>query len=205
MAEAAAATRGELARRPVVAGRMAASPGVEIAALPPAARIVLRAPQASLPALGTGLGLALPQAPKTSAVAKPSARRAKTEPGLRVAFWLGPDEWLVIDESGADLVGRCAGAAVLHAAVDVSHRNTAFGVSGPAAADCLNAGCPQDLSLAAFPVGAASRTVLGKAEIVLWRPAEEIFRVECWRSFADYVYTFLTEAARDAAAGGGRS
>ncbi len=205
MAEPAAATRGEIVRRPVLAGRAAAAPGVEIAALAPAARIVLRAPQAALPALGKALGLALPQTPKTSAMAKPSARAAKSEPKLRVAFWLGPDEWLVIDESGADLAGRCAKADVLHAAVDVGHRNTALGVSGPGAADCLNAGCPQDLSLAAFPVGAVSRTVLGKTEIVLWRRAEDTFRVECWRSFADYVYTFLAEAARGAAAGGGRS
>ena len=52
----------------------------------------------------------------------------------------------------------------------------------------------------AFPVGACSRTILGKVEIVLLRTADDAFRVECWRSFSDYVWTFLTEAARDAAA-----
>ena len=39
----------------------------------------------------------------------------------------------------------------------------------------VNAGCPQDLSLAAFPVGACSRTILGKVEIVLLRTAEDSF------------------------------
>jgi len=40
--------------------------------------------------------------------------------------------------------------------------------------------------------------LLGKAEIVLIRPASEpSFRVECWRSFARYVHDFLCEAARD--------
>ena len=73
-------------------------------------------------------------------------------------------------------------------------------VTGPGAADTINAGCPQDLSLAAFPVGACSRTILGKVEIVLLRTGEDAFRVECWRSFSDYVLTFLTEAARDAIA-----
>jgi sarcosine oxidase subunit gamma len=42
--------------------------------------------------------------------------------------------------------------------------------------------------------------VLGKIEIVLYRTAEDAFRVECWRSFSDYCFTFLADAARDAAA-----
>ncbi|TIT49939.1 MAG: sarcosine oxidase subunit gamma, partial [Mesorhizobium sp.] len=28
----------------------------------------------------------------------------------------------------------------------------------------------------------------------------DAFRVECWRSFSDYVFTFLSEAAGDATA-----
>jgi sarcosine oxidase subunit gamma len=70
-------------------------------------------------------------------------------------------------------------------------------VCGAGAADVLNACCPRYLSLAAFPVGAAARTVLGKIEIVLFRTGEDAFRVECWRSFSDYAFTFLAEAARD--------
>ena len=84
---------------------------------------------------------------------------------------------------------------MLHSAVDVSHRNCAILVTGRAAVDVLNAGCPLDLSLAAFPVGAATRTVLGKIEIVLMRTGEDAFRVECWRSFADYAFTYLADAA----------
>ncbi|MEP4423029.1 MAG: sarcosine oxidase subunit gamma, partial [Nitratireductor sp.] len=42
-----------------------------------------------------------------------------------------------------------------------------------------------------------SRTVLGKVEIVLWRIGEQTFHVEVWRSFAEYAYAFLAEAARD--------
>ncbi len=141
-------------------------------------------------ALSKALGVTLPQAPKTSASAK----------GGRTALWLGPDEWLVIDEAGKDPLTDIASVKVLHSAVGVSHRNVAFSVSGPGAEATINAGCPQDLSLTAFPVGACSRTVLGKIEIVLLRTAEEAFRVECWRSFSDYAFTFLSDAARDAAA-----
>ena len=103
-------------------------------------------------------------------------------------------------KAGKDPLADCAKVKSLHSAVGVSHRNVAFSVAGPAAEACLNAGCPQDLSPAAFPVGACSRTVLGKVEIVLHRTADDAFRVECWRSFSDYVFTFLSEAARDAAA-----
>lgn len=176
-------------RRPALAGQELSVTGVTLAVLPPAQRISLRAPDASVAALSKALGVELPRKPKTSA-----AKAGRT------ALWLGPDEWLVIDEVGNDPLADCAEVAVLHSAVGISHRNVAISVTGPAAAATINSGCPQDLSLDVFPVGAASRTVLGKAEIVLLRTAADAFRVECWRSFSDYVFTFLSEAAGDAAA-----
>jgi sarcosine oxidase subunit gamma len=190
-AKAAAKTASAPAvdRRSALRDREASGTGVEVTPLPPAERVSLRAPADSVASLSRALGLTLPQKPKTSA--------AK---GGRTALWLGPDEWLLIDDEGADLLGDCGRARQLHSAVGISHRNVAIAVVGPAAQACVNAGCPQDLSLAAFPVGACSRTVLGKAEIVLYRTAEDAFRVECWRSFSDYVFTLLSEAARDAAA-----
>jgi sarcosine oxidase subunit gamma len=75
-----------------------------------------------------------------------------------------------------------------------------FPSQAPTAKGRSASGCPQDLSLAIFPVGACSRTILGKSEIVLLRTAEDAFRVECWRSFSDYVFAFLADAAKDAAA-----
>lgn len=184
-ARAAAAPR----RAPVLAGRDFSASGVKIAVLAPAERIALRAPEASVAALSKALGVTLPTAPKTSA-----AKDGRT------ALWLGPDEWLVIDETGNDPLDDCDDVKALHSAVGVSHRNVGMAVTGRAAANAINAGCPQDLSLKAFPVGACSRTILGKVEIVLWRTGEDTFRVECWRSFSDYVFAFLTEAAGDAAA-----
>lgn len=173
-------------RRPVFAGRDASSARTRLTMLPPAERLSLRAPAASAGPLSKALGLDLPMRPKTSASA-----------AGRLALWLGPDEWLVIDEKGGDPAADCAKVKALHSAVGISHRNVAISVSGPGAAATLNAGCPQDLSLEAFAVGACSRTILGKVEIVLLRTGAEAFRVECWRSFADYVFTFLVEAAAD--------
>ncbi|ESX20855.1 sarcosine oxidase subunit gamma [Mesorhizobium sp. LSJC255A00] len=194
MAKAAAkktapAAAPSVERRPALAGRVVSATDVKVEVLPPAERMSLRAPEASVAALSKALGLTLPKQPKTSA--------AK---GGRTALWLGPDEWFVIDEAGKDPLADCAKVTALHSAVGISHRNVAFAVTGPAAAAAINAGCPQGLSLEAFPVGAASRTILGKCEILLLRTAADAFRVECWRSFSDYVFTFLSEAASDAAA-----
>ena len=105
-----------------------------------------------------------------------------------------------MDDGAEDPLEACASVEALHSAVGISHRNVAVSVTGPGAVNTVNAGCPHDLSLAAFPVGACSRTILGKAEIVLLRTAEDAFRVECWRSFSDYVLAFLEDAAKDAAA-----
>jgi len=171
-----------------LAGRHGGSAGVRLTPATSASRISLRSPEASVAALSSALGLMLPPSPKTSAQA-----------GSRTALWLGPDEWLVIDESAVDLVAVAGGSGVLHSATDISHRNIGIIVSGPDVEACLSAGCPQDLSLGVFPVGACSRTLFGKVEIVLLRLDAETFRVECWRSFSDYVFGLLAEAAEDAA------
>jgi sarcosine oxidase subunit gamma len=187
MKKTAAAPPAE--RRAALAGQELSAVGVTLTVLPPAQRISLRAPDASIAALSKALGVTLPRKPKTSA----------SQAG-RTALWLGPDEWLVIDEAEKDPLADCAKVTALHSAVGISHRNVAISVTGPAAATTINSGCMQDLSLGAFPVGAASRTILGKVEIVLLRTADDAFRIECWRSFSDYVFTFLSEAAGDAAA-----
>lgn len=178
----------EAARRFALSGRSAAEATVTVTPAGPAFRVSLRARADAVAALSKALGVALPDKPKTSAQAKG-----------RAALWLGPDEWLLVDEM-ADPMASLAKAKALHSAVDISHRNVAIIVDGPRAEASLSAGCPQNLSLAAFPVGAASRTVLGKTEIILWRTAATTFRVECWRSFSTYVMDFLEEAAADAGA-----
>jgi sarcosine oxidase subunit gamma len=41
-----------------------------------------------------------------------------------------------------------------------------------------------------------TRTMIGKAEIVLWRKGAAEFRLETWRSCAEYVLGWLHEATR---------
>ena len=167
-------------------GRICAHGAVAVTSVAPASRLSLRARPDAVAALSKALGIELPTKPKTSAVK-----------GTRTVFWLGPDEWLILDDAGKDLLAECAKAKALHSAVDVSQRNTAILVSGAHAEATISAGCPQNLSDAAFPVGAVSRTLLGKSEVIVYRVKPQVFRVECWRSFSDYVFTYLSDAARD--------
>ena len=119
----------------------------------------------------------------------------------RIALWVGPDEWLLIaprleGELVASVLAKALGDTA-HSLVDVSDRNCALLVSGPAVEDVLSAGCPLDLDLAAFPVGMCTRTLFAKADIVLWRTAATEFRIEVARSFRPYLEGMLELAVRD--------
>ncbi|MDP9014778.1 MAG: sarcosine oxidase subunit gamma [Pseudomonadota bacterium] len=128
----------------------------------------------------------------------------------RATLWLGPDEYLLLDlGAGGAAPGRSSRVSptfsaleqaligIPHALVDISHRQFALEVSGPHAATLLSGACPLDLDLGEFPVDTCTRTVLAKADIVLWRTQENAFHLEVWRSFAGYVTGILSEIAAE--------
>jgi sarcosine oxidase, subunit gamma len=164
-----------------------------LAPLPAATRFSFRGGADARAAASRAFGVELPA----------TACRAASGAG-RAALWLGPDEHLLIaPEADAATVAAALGAALAalpHALVDVSHRQVAFALQGPHAAWLLAHGCPLDLDRAAFPVGMCTRTMFVKSEILLWRTAEDAFRVEVWRSFADYVVALLAETALELSA-----
>jgi sarcosine oxidase subunit gamma len=126
--------------------------------------------------------------------------------GGRISARLGPDEWLIAapEQDGIRLAESITAelAGAFFALVDISHRNAGFRVDGTHAAAIVNGGCPLDLDDAAFPSGSATRTLLGKAEIVLIRSGpRRAYRIECGRSFAPYVHGLLREVAREFDAG----
>lgn len=139
-------------------------------------------------ALGVAFGIELPARPGATAVARG-----------RTALWLGPDEWLLLAPlSSLDPRINVGAGAV----VDIGHRQVGLILEGPDAADALVTGCPLDLHPTVFTPGTCTRTVFGKAEVVLWRTAAHRFHVEVARSFAAYVHARLTGAARELAACG---
>jgi sarcosine oxidase, subunit gamma len=163
------------------------SEGARVVAAAPARRTSLRGPRIVAHPANQALGLGLPEKPLTSIA------RA----GLRLC-WLGPDEWLILDETHeAEARANAVSAALIglpHGLVDVSHRQLGFIVSGEKAALVLNSGCPLDLHDSAFPLDAVTRTLFHKAEILLIREGAQSFRLECGRSFAPYVLAHLNEA-----------
>jgi sarcosine oxidase subunit gamma len=163
---------------------------VSVTLVPSAARLSARGDRAAAEAIGRAFGVPLPREACRSA-----------EGGRRAALWLGPDEWLLIAASGEadsvirDIEGELEGAAA--SLVDISDRQIGIDVVGPEAAEAINGFNALDLNPGAFPVGMCTRTVFGKAEIVLWRTAADRFRIEVWRSFAPYVLGCLEEAGRE--------
>ncbi|MEX6505065.1 sarcosine oxidase subunit gamma [Jiella sp. M17.18] len=181
-----------LARRTtVVAPRPEAATGpVTIAPLPPEGRLSFRAKAKALDGRSEVAGFPLSGAINTV-----------VEADGKVALRLGPDEWLLrCPEGDCEDHVEAIGAAMEgkpFSLVDVSHRNVALSAEGADAALVLNAGCPLDLSDARFPVGTATRTLMGKAEAVIARIGPASWRVECWRSFGPYVHAFLIDATKD--------
>ncbi|HET8690894.1 MAG TPA: sarcosine oxidase subunit gamma family protein [Steroidobacteraceae bacterium] len=151
------------------------------------ARFVLQGGPVAREAAGGAFGVPMPEA----------ACRANTGGG-RAALWLGPDERLLLAPEGTQAGVAAALAAALagipHSLVDVSERQVAIRVDGPAARDLLATGCPLDLDPEAFPVGACTRTLFAKAEALLWRRAAEEYHLEVGRSFAEYVRGCLRSA-----------
>lgn len=169
-------------------GPLAAQPPVAVTPLPAMTRLSARGGAAAARRIGEAFGVVLPETALQAA-----------EAGDRAALWLGPDEWLLLApaQDGLAVKLETGLAGEPGCVVDISHRQIGLDVGGPGAAAALNVGCPLDLDLAAYPAGRCTRTVLAKAEIVLWRRGPDRFHLECWRSFAPYVLAVLAQAADD--------
>jgi len=162
---------------------------VQIRALLPASRFVFRCRREALGLAKRAFGLQVSSEP---------CRAATT--GIRSALWQGPDEWLLLAPEGQQVLIKDAFATAFgstpYSLVDVSHRHGGFEIVGSNAAFLLNSGCPLDLHCTAFPVGTCTRTLVDKAEIVLWRKSENTFHIETWRSFCCYIWRELHAAAQ---------
>ena len=165
---------------------------------PPLTRLSLRGDATVAQRAGAAFGVMPPMQPCQTA----------TE-GARTALWLGPDEWLLLAPHDAtpshDTLTAALNTALAnlpHSLVDVSDGTTTLLVSGPPAELALRAGCPLDLHPSAFPTGMATRTVLARIGIILWRAAPAAWHIEVAPSLTAYAKSFLVEAARGTPASG---
>ncbi len=190
------------------AGRDAAH-GIALRALPVPALVDLRLDpneRAAVEGVGRALALALPP-PGASAAA----------PGT-LAYRLGPDEWwLRSDGLAAELAAKLRAAlGETHAAVtEIGEGWAQIEVAGPQARALLAKGCPLDFHPRAFPPGAVRQSLLSKADAVYRLVSAEaeaeaegetatgtaaagpVFEVTLRRSFADYGWRWLYDAARE--------
>lgn len=125
--------------------------------------------------------------------------------GAHTVLWLGPDEWLVVSATtpetllGSLQTGAGDGRAQI---VDVSANRTVLEISGSAARDVLEKGCPTDLHPRAFADGTAITTTLARVPVLLWKVDATRFRVMPRASLARYVAAWLLDAAQEFAPAG---
>ena len=154
---------------------------------------------AAMAAFNSALGFALPAEPNTTAASDTA-----------LALWLGPDEWWIVTpgpdpESGPDMAAklRTALADRRGAVIDVSDSRTCLRITGPHGRDLLCKGTPLDLHPHVFPTGCCAQSHLGKTGVVLHLIADDgapegpAFELYVLRSFAEYLWLWLEDAARE--------
>ncbi|MDX2938568.1 sarcosine oxidase subunit gamma [Streptomyces ipomoeae] len=118
--------------------------------------------------------------------------------GPHTVLWLGPDEWLVLSQTEATAVTAELREALdgdPGSAVDVSANRTTLELSGPAARQVLEKGCPLDLHPRAFGPGKAVSTTVGPVAVLLWQVDDTpTYRLFPRSSFADYLARWLIDA-----------
>jgi len=172
-------------------GPIVASGPVKLTLMAPVARFSLRLRAANIPAVSKALGVDLPTT---------VGERAAS--GTTEAICLGPDEWMIIakPDDTDTLVSACADiyALATHSLTEVSARETTVRIEGDRAAELLTIGCPRDID--SIPVGGGCRTVIDGVTVVLWRDAEQSFRMDIWRSFAMHIIDLLCTGCKEFAA-----
>lgn len=129
----------------------------------------------------------------------PEQRQCLTQ-GHGGMAWMSPDEVLIMcayEDANAKLADLSAKLAKIHAlAVNVSDARAVFEVRGPRAREVMAKLAPVDLAPAQFTVGMFRRSRIAQVPAAFWMPQENVFRVVCFRSVAQYVFDVLSIAAQ---------
>lgn len=118
------------------------------------------------------------------------------------AYWVGPNEWQIYTpEDGQNALVAALRAALdgMHAqVVDVSDYYVVIRISGPAAREVLKKGSPLDVHPRAFKAGEVRGTRFANATIQLSQVDDEpTFDVQIRWSFADYLWNYFLESAKE--------
>lgn len=147
--------------------------------------------QAAEAALGVGL---------------PVGANTRVSAGDVTVLWLGPDEWLVVGPPGNDtrMEKQLSDAVAPQGGyvTDIGESRTVIAVSGVKARDVLAKGCPLDLHSLVFGQDACAQSLVGNVNVALYRAATgpddpPRFELIVVRSFADFLWRFLEDAAQE--------
>jgi sarcosine oxidase subunit gamma len=131
-------------------------------------------------------------------VSLPSACGAVASGDGVLVLWLSPDEFLVVSDEQQPAPLTAALVEALESepgsATDLSANRTTFELSGPAAREVLEKGCPLDLHPLTFEVGTAYLTLIGSVPVILWKVTDELYRIHPRSSFADFLGRWLLDA-----------
>ncbi|MBM3108179.1 sarcosine oxidase subunit gamma family protein [Pseudomonas sp. P66] len=115
--------------------------------------------------------------------------------------WLGPDEWLLIVAGGQEFAVEQKLRDALEGqhiqVVNVSGGQTLLELSGPNVREVLMKSTSYDVHPNNFPVGKAVGTVFAKSQLVIRRTGEETWELLIRRSFSDYWWLWLQDAAAE--------
>ncbi len=120
--------------------------------------------------------------------------------------WMSPDEllWTGAYEDAPGIVAALSEAlgSEHHLAVNVSDARAIFSVTGQGARELIAKGAPVDMSPTAFGPGDLRRTHIGQVAAAFWMGAEGVdagFTLVCFRSYAGYMFDWLSASAKDGA------
>ncbi len=136
---------------------------------------------------------------KATGMTLPTALQSATN-GEWSLGWLAPDEWLLTGpgEQAFEMETKLRGSLSGHySVVNVSGGQTLLRLCGPEAVSVLMKSCSYDVHERNFPPGKIVATVFAKSQATLRRLDAEQWELVVRRSFADYIWRWLVEAARE--------
>jgi len=139
------------------------------------------------------LGFELPRAANT-AVSAGVPNSLGLRHGASVAYWLGPDEWLLAtnDSAASARALKEALAGMFAAVTEVGGGNEVLVLEAATARNALAAECPLDLDPQVFGPGQCAQTRFAHAAVLL-RPLDNgDIELIVRRSFSDYVRQHLS-------------
>lgn len=118
------------------------------------------------------------------------------------AHWMGPDEWIIYAPEDGETALVTALQEKLHdipsQVVNVSDYYVTMRLSGPAAREVLKKGSPLDLHPSKFKAGQCTGTRFANATVfIIQRDETPTYDVQVRMSFAEYLWNYFTEAARE--------